>query len=120
MTVGHHIARGFVAEDPRGTKTDNDPFRLEEMVVGFGEVGVYLVKKAFLWGTPEVGVVAEGAVVALPYLYDLVVAEGLAALQADEGGKHAEWVVECAEGIHLGVEAQATADGAYFIGEAGA
>lgn len=120
MAVGHHVAGGSVAEDPGGAETNDNPFRVEEMVVGFGKVGVHLIKKAFFGGAPEVGVVAESAVVALPYLDDLVMAEGLSALQAKEGHEYAEGVVERSEGVHLGIEAQATADTTNLIGEAGA
>lgn len=82
-------------------------------------MNVNLINKAFLRGRPEIGVVAEGTVVAIAYFDDFFVAERAAALEAKEGGEHAEGVVERSKRIHLGVEAQATTDGAYLIGKTG-
>lgn len=88
--------------------------------MSFGEMGVGFFEQYFFGGAPEVGVMAEGAVVALPYFDDFVVGEGLAALEATDGLHYANGIIERAEGVDLGVEPQSAADVADFVGEAGA
>jgi hypothetical protein len=61
---------------------------------------------------------AEGTVVALPYLYDLIVTERLATLQAEKRDEHTKGVVKRPERIHLGIETKPSAKSAYFISKA--
>ena len=90
------------------------------MVVRLGEMGIDLVEQGGFGGAPEVGVMAEGAVELLSYPDHLVVGKGRACVEAFDGLGDAGGVIECAEGVDLGVEAQAAADVADFVGEAGA
>lgn len=120
MAIGHHVAGGFVAKHPGRAKADDDPLGIDKTRMLHGEMSINLINKALFGRTPEISVVAEGAVEALAHLDDFIMAEGLTALQTDEGGEHTKGVVKCSEGIHLGVKAKSLTKIAYFIGETGA
>ena len=118
MAVGDDLARSLVTEHPRGAQADDDPFGIDEVLVGFGEMDVDLFEKCFFGGAPKVSVMAEGAIKLPSHFDDFIMMEWLGTLQAIERIRHAARVVERSEGIHLRIEAQATAQTAHFVGEA--
>ncbi len=84
MAVGHHRFGNGISEDPRSPKTNDNPLCVDKMVVGLHKVGIYLINKIFLRGTPEISVMTECTVVAPTHFNHIIVTEKLAALQAKE------------------------------------
>lgn len=119
VTVGNHRFGDAVTKNPRRTETDDDPLGLKKMRMSLDKMGVHLINKDFLGRTPEIRVMVKSAVVALAYLDNLVMTEGLATLQAKEGDEHTKGIVECTKRIYLGVETQIPTNATYLVGKTG-
>ena len=94
MAVRYRFPCGFFTESPRGAQADNDPLGVDEVLMGFGKMGIDLFEKRFFGWAPKIGVMTEGAIVFLAYLDDLVAGKGWTAMEPIDGIGYAIGVIE--------------------------
>ena len=118
MAIGDHLKRLYRTIHPRSPQADDNPTRVLKMLMRCLKAGIDIFQQGFLSRLPEGRVVAEGAIIPLPRSDDFLVGKRPPVGHTVNGIGYADGVVQHPERIHHGIEAQATANPAHFIGEA--